>query len=140
MGVNLFSYLCGKMKTLLILLMLPILLSACHSKPAATPERDTLADVVQAAEQGDAKAQMRMGIIYDNGLEGRLQNHTLTKSILYQRCKGMHNLDLHVIVYKNTFKRNHEGYFHCTEQQVKAMIRDSYEGGNDGAPAKRVNG
>ena len=36
-------------------------------------------------------------------------------------------------VYKNTFKRNHEGDFHCTEQQVRAMIRDSYEGGNDGA-------
>lgn len=65
----------GKMKTLPILLMLPMLLSACHSKPAATPERDTLASVVQAAEQGDAKAQMRMGIIYDNGLEGRLQDY-----------------------------------------------------------------
>ena len=36
-------------------------------------------------------------------------------------------------VYKNTFKRNHEGDYHCTEQQVRAMIRDSYEGGNDGA-------
>ena len=36
-------------------------------------------------------------------------------------------------VYKNTFKRNHEGDYHCTEQQVRAMIRDSYEGGNDGS-------
>ena len=36
-------------------------------------------------------------------------------------------------VYKNTFRRNHEGDYHCTEQHVRAMIRDSYEGGNDGA-------
>ena len=36
-------------------------------------------------------------------------------------------------VYKFTFRRNHEGDYHCTEQQVRAMIRDSYEGGNDGA-------
>ena len=28
-------------------------------------------------------------------------------------------------IYKNTFKRNHEGDFHCTEQQVRAMIRDN---------------
>ena len=35
-------------------------------------------------------------------------------------------------VYKGTFKRNHEGDYHCTERQVKAMIRDSFEDGNDG--------
>ena len=65
----------GKMKTLPILLMLPMLLSACHSRPAAASSADPVASVVQAAEQGDAKAQMRMGIIYDNGLEGRLQDY-----------------------------------------------------------------
>ena len=36
-------------------------------------------------------------------------------------------------VYKNTFRRNHEGDYHCTEQQVRAMIRDSFADGNDGA-------
>ncbi len=35
-------------------------------------------------------------------------------------------------VYKGTFRRNHEGDYHCTERQVKAMIRDSFEDGNDG--------
>jgi len=35
-------------------------------------------------------------------------------------------------VYKGTFRRNHEGDYHCTERQVKAMIRDSFEEGNDG--------
>ena len=34
-------------------------------------------------------------------------------------------------VYKGTFRRNHEGDYHCTERQVKAMIRDSFEDGND---------
>ena len=63
------------MKTLPILLMLPMLLSACHSKPTASSSAAPVASVVQAAEQGDAKAQMRMGIIYDNGLEGRLQDY-----------------------------------------------------------------
>ena len=36
-------------------------------------------------------------------------------------------------VYKYTFRRNHEGDYHCTEQQVRAMIRDSFADGNDGA-------
>lgn len=35
-------------------------------------------------------------------------------------------------VYKGTFRRNHEGDYHCTEDQVKAMIRDSNTEGNDG--------
>jgi len=35
-------------------------------------------------------------------------------------------------VYKGTFRRNHEGDYHCTERQVKALIRDSFEDGNDG--------
>lgn len=35
-------------------------------------------------------------------------------------------------VYKGTYRRNHEGDYHCTEHQVRAMIRDSFEDGNDG--------
>ena len=35
-------------------------------------------------------------------------------------------------VYKGTYRRNHEGDYHCTEPQVKAMIRDSFEDDNDG--------
>ena len=35
-------------------------------------------------------------------------------------------------VYKGTFKRNHEGDYHCDESEVKAMIRDANEDGNDG--------
>ena len=35
-------------------------------------------------------------------------------------------------VYKGTYRRNHEGDYHCTEEQVKAMIRDSNTEGNDG--------
>mgnify|MGYP002625017846 CR=1 FL=1 len=35
-------------------------------------------------------------------------------------------------VYKNTFKRNYEGDYHCSENQVKAMIRDANDDGNDG--------
>ena len=33
---------------------------------------------------------------------------------------------------KGTYKRNHEGDYHCTEEEVKAMIRDSNDAGNDG--------
>ena len=33
---------------------------------------------------------------------------------------------------KGTFKRNHEGDYHCTEEEVKAMLRDANESGNDG--------
>ena len=33
---------------------------------------------------------------------------------------------------KGTFKRNHEGDYHCTEEEVKAMLRDANEAGNDG--------
>ena len=35
-------------------------------------------------------------------------------------------------VYKYTYRRNSEGDFHCTERQVRAMIRDSFEDGSDG--------
>lgn len=35
--------------------------------------------------------------------------------------------------YKGTFKRNHEGDYHCTEDEVKAMIRDANDSGNDGS-------
>ena len=34
--------------------------------------------------------------------------------------------------YKGSFKRNHEGDYHCTEMEVRAMIRDANEDGNDG--------
>ena len=33
---------------------------------------------------------------------------------------------------KGTFKRNHEGDYHCTEEEVKAMLRDANDSGNDG--------
>lgn len=35
--------------------------------------------------------------------------------------------------YKGTFKRNHEGDYHCTEDEIKAMIRDANDSGNDGS-------
>ena len=34
---------------------------------------------------------------------------------------------------RGTFKRNHEGDYHCSEQEIKLMLRDSNEGGNDRA-------
>lgn len=34
---------------------------------------------------------------------------------------------------KGSFKRNHEGDYHCTEEEVKAMLRDANESGNDGS-------
>lgn len=34
--------------------------------------------------------------------------------------------------YKGTFKRNYEGDYHCTEEEVKEMLRDSNDAGNDG--------
>ena len=33
---------------------------------------------------------------------------------------------------KGSFKRNHEGDYHCTEDEVKAMLRDANDSGNDG--------
>lgn len=33
---------------------------------------------------------------------------------------------------RGTYKRNYEGDYHCTEEEVKAMIRDSNDAGNDG--------
>ncbi|MFA6820352.1 MAG: RNA-binding domain-containing protein, partial [Bacteroidaceae bacterium] len=32
---------------------------------------------------------------------------------------------------KGTYKRNHEGDYHCTEQELRMMVRDSNELGND---------
>jgi hypothetical protein len=34
--------------------------------------------------------------------------------------------------FKGTFKRNYEGDYHCTEEEVKEMLRDSNDAGNDG--------
>ena len=33
---------------------------------------------------------------------------------------------------KGSFKRNHEGDYHCSEEEVKAMLRDASDAGNDG--------
>ena len=33
---------------------------------------------------------------------------------------------------KGSFKRNYEGDYHCTEDEVKAMLRDANDSGNDG--------
>ncbi len=33
---------------------------------------------------------------------------------------------------KGTFKRNHEGDYHCKESELRAMIRDASDDGNDG--------
>jgi len=35
-------------------------------------------------------------------------------------------------VYKGTYRRNNEGDYHCSERQVRTMVRDSFEEGNDG--------
>ena len=35
-------------------------------------------------------------------------------------------------IYKCTYRRNHEGDYHCKESQIKAMIRDANDDGNDG--------
>ena len=35
-------------------------------------------------------------------------------------------------VYRGSFRRNHEGDYHCTEEQVRAFIRDASDEGNDG--------
>lgn len=32
---------------------------------------------------------------------------------------------------RGTFKRNHEGDYHCTEQELKMMLRDANDAGND---------
>ena len=32
---------------------------------------------------------------------------------------------------RGTYKRNHEGDYHCTEQELRMMVRDSNETGND---------
>lgn len=36
-------------------------------------------------------------------------------------------------VLKGTFKRNYEGDYHCTEEEIKAMLRDAGDMGNDGS-------
>lgn len=42
-------------------------------------------------------------------------------------------------IYKGTYRRNHEGDYHCTERQVRAIIRDSFEEGNDGMLLEHYN-
>jgi predicted HTH transcriptional regulator len=41
--------------------------------------------------------------------------------------------------YKGTFKRNHEGDYHATEHEVRAMIRDQNPNGNDGMVLEYYN-
>ena len=42
-------------------------------------------------------------------------------------------------LYKGTYRRNHEGDYRCTERQVRAMVRDSFEDGNDGILIEHYN-
>lgn len=38
-----------------------------------------------------------------------------------------------------SFKRNYEGDYHCTDEEVKAMLRDANENGNDGVMVENYN-
>lgn len=40
---------------------------------------------------------------------------------------------------KGTYKRNYEGDYHCTEDEIKTMIRDSNDAGNDGILIEHYN-
>ena len=42
-------------------------------------------------------------------------------------------------VINGSFKRNFEGDYHCTEEEVKAMLRDSNDSGNDGIMIDNYN-
>lgn len=73
-------------------------------------------------------------------------NVLLDKDVQVIDCDGISIVHIHVPqadwrvkpvflndnVYKGAYKRNHEGDYHCTESEVKAMIRDANEDGNDG--------
>ncbi len=45
------------------------------------------------------------------------------------RCKPIY---INGNILKGSFKRNHEGDYHCTEEEVKSMLRDASDAGNDG--------
>lgn len=38
-----------------------------------------------------------------------------------------------------SFKRNYEGDYHCTDEEVKSMLRDANENGNDGVMVENYN-
>jgi len=41
---------------------------------------------------------------------------------------------------KGTFKRTFEGDYHCTEEEIKAMLRDASDAGNDGSIGQAIIG
>lgn len=59
------------------------------------------------------------------------------KSIIVIRVPMAHYTVRPVYINKNLlggcFRRNYEGDYHCTDEEVKAMLRDANENGNDGA-------
>lgn len=61
-------------------------------------------------------------------------NDTITLLVIHVPQSIYRNKPVYINgnVYKGTFKRNHEGDYHCDESEVKAMIRDANEDGNDG--------
>ena len=42
-------------------------------------------------------------------------------------------------IYKGTYRRNYEGDYHCKESQIKSMIRDANDDGNDGILIEHYN-
>ena len=63
------------MKNYLIGLLVAILLLAPHNGFGATPLPEEISQWRLAADQGDAKAQYNLGVIYENG-QGVPQNDT----------------------------------------------------------------
>ena len=55
----------------------------------------------------------------------------LCKTAKKKKVEKMSNLILTFL--EGSFKRNHEGDYHCTEEEVKAMLRDSSDSGIDGS-------
>lgn len=81
-----------------------------------------------------------------------INSNKVSRNILVDRNIGTCNINDHTIIWievpqadyrykpvyinenpiKGSFKRNYEGDYHCTEEEVKAMFRDASDSGNDG--------
>ena len=72
-------------------------------------------------------------IMSDNDVEEVLYNgHTILCLQIPQADYRQRPIYINGNIMNGSFKRNYEGDYHCTEEDVKAMIRDANDSGNDG--------
>ena len=80
----------------------------------------------------NSKEKVNMNLLRDEDVQTNDVDGKTIVSINVPRAEStMRPIYINNNLSRGTFKRNHEGDYHCIEQELKMMLRDANEAGND---------